>query len=141
MSNPIADRKRRRLEAKPPTYNEDCAGCKERAFDIMKAMDAIDENIDTVEEIYDLLDVANDTIVKLQTKVGNLEDMVVESNKRLKEAETDLNDIKEFIKFLKKIRKIVAAAFAVATFIFGLLGALPNKFWEWILSKIVGGGN
>lgn len=139
MSNPIAERKRKRLEAKPPKYNESCEGCKERAFDIMKAMDAIDENIDTVEEIYDLMDAANDTISKVGEEAAELKKEVQELKATVAEQAKVIKDHAEFINFLKRIRKYIAMFFAAATAVFGILGALPSRFWEWLLTKVLGG--
>lgn len=139
MSNPIAERKRKRLEAKPPKYNESCEGCKERAFDIMKAMDAIDENIDTVEEIYDLMDAANDNAAKIGEAIEALRKEVDTQRKTVNEQNEVIKEHAEFIGFLKRIRKYIAMFFAAATAVFGILGALPSRFWEWLLTKVLGG--
>ena len=91
----------RRLSSKPPTYNKDCVGCEERAYEMRNVLDALEDNLTTVLEIYTMLSAgetrmneSEEAVKLLDLSFKILEGRITNIDKNIKEI-IDLEDKRE----------------------------------------------
>ena len=83
----------RRLKSKPPKYNKDCVVCEERAYEMLNVLDALEDNLTTVLEIYRMLaagelrmEETEEAVSLLDVSLKSLESRLANIESQVKEA-------------------------------------------------------